>query len=440
MKDRPTLEKLNRSGLVATTVCLGIFLLMLLCNLRTNLLADDYRYFFSFADGTRIDSVGDIVPSMAAHRSSMNGRLTAHALVQLFLMLPLPVFKLVNSLVFLLMLMLIYRISTGGGEHNALLLVALFGAIWVLQPEFGQVFLWLDGAVNYLWSVALCLLFLLPYINKFLHGRDPGRLGGAGFALFSFIVGGYAENSTVAVVFMALLLTALSRFWRKQRIGLWPAASLLAAMLGFGLMLFAPAELQNKSAEISLPVLLGNFLSTGGFYLRFWPALLSFALLYVAAARKGLPMETRLLALCFLGGSLAGQFVLTFAQYCTGRVTFIALALLLTGCGILFAPLFEGRSRFWLSALCGVCLCFTLYWGYAGMLDILRTNYELSENEAIIRVCAAAGEDEVMLPRYYSETKYSALAGLNYLSTEDADDWANHYMARYYGVDSVTGY
>ena len=434
------LDKLNSSRLCVLAVCLGIAAVMLLCNFRTNLLADDYRYFFSFADGSRIESISDIFPSMAAHRLSMNGRLTAHALVQFFLLLPLPVFKIVNSLVFLLLVYLIYRISIGGGEDNALLLASIFGGLWVLQPEFGQVFLWLDGAVNYLWCGVLCLLFLLPYINKFLRGRDLGLAGSVAFTLFSFIVGGYAENPAAAVIFMALLLTLLSRFYKGGRIRAWTVFSLLAAPLGFALMLLAPAELQNKSAELSLPVLIKNFIDTAGFYLRFWPALLVFAALFLAAAKKKLPMETRLLALVFLAGSLAGQFVLTFAMYCTGRVTFIALALLLAGCGILFAPLFEGRARIWLSALCGVCLVFTLYFGYIGVKDIMQTNYKLSENEAIIRVCAAMGESDVQLPRYYAGTKYSALAGLNYLSTEDAEDWANVYMAKYYGVKSVIGY
>ncbi len=30
--------------------------------------------------------------------------------------------------------------------------------------------------------------------------------------------------------------------------------------------------------------------------------------------------------------------------------------------------------------------------------------------------------------------------GLDYLSTEDASDWSNVYMALYYGFDSIIGY
>lgn len=434
------LGKLNRSRWSAAAVCALILLLMLLCNFRTNLLADDYRYCFRFDDLTRLDSLSDIVPSMAAHREVMNGRLAAHALVQLFLLLPLPVFKLLNSLMFLALILLMYGISVGGGRNNALLLLSLFGGVWVLQLDFGQVFLWLDGAVNYLWCAVLSLAFLLPYIGKFTRGRELSAWETVGFTLFSFIVGGYSENSTVAVVFMAVLLLALARYFDGGRPRLWSVLSLAAALLGFALMLFAPAELVNKSSDFSLPVLWSNFLETGRIWLLYWPALLTFAALYIAAVQERLPLKLRALALVFFGGSLAGHFVLSFAMYCAFRSTYITLVLLLVACGLLFAPLFESGKRVWLCALSALCLVFTLYWGYVGVRDITRTYHDLSFNEQLLSQCVAEGESVVQLPRFYPDTRYSAMSGLNYLNAEDPDDWSNVYMAKYYGVEKIIAY
>ena len=100
MNKSGTFDRVNRSRVTVTAVCLGIFLVMLVCNLWTDLVADDYRYFFSYADESRIESVADIFPSMAAHRHIMNGRVAAHFLVQFFLLLPPIVFKLINPLVY----------------------------------------------------------------------------------------------------------------------------------------------------------------------------------------------------------------------------------------------------------------------------------------------------------------------------------------------------
>lgn len=41
------IKKLNTSRVTVALALIFIFLLMLFCNLRTNLVADDYRYCFS---------------------------------------------------------------------------------------------------------------------------------------------------------------------------------------------------------------------------------------------------------------------------------------------------------------------------------------------------------------------------------------------------------
>ena len=433
-------DRVNRSRVTVAAVCLGIFLVMLVCNLWTDLVADDYRYFFSYADESRIESVADIFPSMAAHRHIMNGRVAAHFLVQLFLLLPPIVFKLINSIVFLSLIWLVYSIARHGGEHNALGLLALFGCVWVLQPEFGQVFLWLTGAINYLWCAVLCLVFMLPYLDKLLHAREPSKPVRVLFVVFSALVGAYSENSSVAVIFMVMLVTAVCRFYFKQRIAPWMYLSLLAAFAGFMYMMLAPAESVNKSAEFSIPVLLSNFVETGSYDLRFWPLLLAWALLFYLAVKNKAELRLRIASLILLLGSLAGHFVLTFAMYCTGRSTYIGLILLLCAVAILFPPLFESRYKSLLAALCAVSVAALMYFGYAGVSDIRRTHIALSYNEQLISECIASGEKNVQLPRPYAKTNYSAIEGLEYLSTEDASDWSNVYMALYYGFDSIIGY
>lgn len=433
-------DRVNRSRVTVAAVCLGIFLVMLVCNLWTDLVADDYRYFFSYADESRIESVADIFPSMAAHRHIMNGRVIAHFLVQLFLLLPPIVFKLINSLVFLALIWLIYSIARQGGVHNALGLLTIFGCVWVLQPEFGQVFLWLTGAINYLWCAVLCLAFMLPYLDKLLHDREPTKPVRVLFIIFSALVGAYSENASVAVIFMVMLVIAVCRFFFKERIEPWMYLSLLAAFAGFMYMMLAPAESVNKSAEFSVSVLLSNFVETGAFYLRFWPLLLAWALLFYLAVKNKVELRLRIASLIFLLCSLAGHFVLTFAMYCAGRSTYIGLILLLCAVAVLSPPLFEGRYKSLLAVLCAVSVAALLYFGYTGISDIRRTHIALSYNEQLIAECIANGEKNIQLPRPYASTKYSAIEGLDYLSTEDASDWANVYMALYYGFDSIIGY
>jgi len=440
MTERNILNKLNRSRLTVAAVLQGIFLIMLFCNFNTDLVADDYMYCFSFADGSRIESVMDIFPSMAAHRHSMNGRVVAHFLVQLFLMMPKAVFNLFNTACFTALIWLIYRIGRNEKADNALLLTCCFGLVWILQPEFGQVYLWLDGSVNYLWCAVACLVWLIPWANVFLWDKAISRPMQAAFILFSLPVGAFSENASVALIFMAMLFIFLRIVWQKKKADSWMWLSLIAAFAGFMYMMLAPAESVNKSAEFSIPSLFANFMDTGLYYLRFWPLLISFALFYYLAVKKDVEQKSRVLSAIFLLGSLAGHFVLMFAMYCAGRSTFIGLILLICANAILFVPLFEAECKKLLIALCALCLCFTVYWGYTGVRDIQRTHYLLGYNEQIIIDALAAGEKDIQVPRPYAQTKYSALEGLAYLNTEDVSDWPNVYMAKYYGADRIIGY
>ena len=434
------IARLNRSRLALALVCLGLFALLFVCNHFTDLVADDYRYCFSYADESRIESVAAIFPSMAAHRHIMNGRVIAHFLAQLFLMLPKEVFNVCNTLFFVWLIWLIYRLSSEDRGTNVLLFLCIFGCIWVLQPEFGQVFLWLDGSVNYLWCAVVCLVWLLPLVRWFRCGSEPGTAGQVLYILYSFIVGAYSENSTVAMVAMALAFCLVGRMASGRRLRPWMLLSLAAMLAGFAYMMSAPAETANKSAQMTLSVLMANFTETGLFYLRFWPLLLCFPLLYWFCVKEQVPLTERLLSLIFLFGSLAGHFVLTFAMYCAGRSTYIGLILLVVADAILFRALYASARKPVLLLLCAVCLLFTAFKVTVGFLDIRRTHIMLSFNEELIESAVAAGERDLLVPRPYPQTKYSAMEGLGYLSTEDPDYWTNVYMAKYYGADSILGY
>ena len=154
MESKDMLERLRHSRGLEIFVLAAVFMVLLLCNVKTPMIADDFAYSFSFADGQRVDSLGDIFSSMAAHRLWMNGRVIAHFLVQLFLMLPPLVFDIINSTAFAAALYLTASLARKKGERDSLLLLGCFCLLWIYAPAFGQVFLWLDGALRLSFSPA----------------------------------------------------------------------------------------------------------------------------------------------------------------------------------------------------------------------------------------------------------------------------------------------
>ena len=160
---------------------LAVFLVMLCFTALTPMIADDYSYCFSWVDSTRITSPLQIPASMAVHRELTNGRVLAHALVQLILLAPKALFNVLNACSAVLLLRLFDRYYADRDLGQRLLLT-LLGALLLFNrmPAFGQVALWLDGSINYSWGILLFLLFLWPYAALWLGreqkgGNDDGR-------------------------------------------------------------------------------------------------------------------------------------------------------------------------------------------------------------------------------------------------------------------------
>ena len=93
------------------------------------------------------------------------------------------------------------------------ILLVIHAALFTLVPFFGTVFLWLDGACNYLWGTALALLPLL-IIPRLLE-KECAALGVIGVPL-CFLSGWTNENAACGMLAAALLLLADSAYRGKR--------------------------------------------------------------------------------------------------------------------------------------------------------------------------------------------------------------------------------
>ena len=83
----------------ASVLLVAIFILIL--NRLTPYVADDYTYMYSFADGKKMTSIGQIFSSLWEHYMSVNGRIIPHFFVHLFVMNSKIIFDIVNTLFFI---------------------------------------------------------------------------------------------------------------------------------------------------------------------------------------------------------------------------------------------------------------------------------------------------------------------------------------------------
>ncbi len=432
--------RINKSKAGFYIICLAIFLLMLICNFLTGKYSDDFAYCYSFATKERITGLFDIFPSIYAHGAKMNGRAAAHFFAQLFLLLPSPVFKIINSGMFVLQSVLIYYFCKQRKKHNNLLFLGIFGAIWCFQPSFGQVNLWLDGACNYLWSGVFGFIFLMPLINKFLYNKSTdSHIKGIFYAAAGLVAGSYLENASAAMIFMAVLLLIGIKFFRKYKIEPWHIISVICSISGYILMMSAPGTAKNKAAELSLKAFRVNFITALEMLNRFRPLLIVLVILFVIAISVKADKNKIALAGIFTAGALCANFILTFASYYPERCGFCCVLLLTAANAVLISELYESPYKTALICLISSLLLITSYNVIIGLNDIYATELQRRAGEQYIYECKANGISDIELPLIQAVTKYSPAYDLKYLDTEDSSTWPNHSMALYYEINSIIG-
>ena len=418
----------------------AVFLVMLALSILTPMLADDYSYCFSWADVSRIRSLGQIVPSMAVHREVTNGRVFTHGLVQLLLIRPKLPFDLLNALMAALLLRLFERhFPALSASRRAFLLAVAALLLWNLTPAFGQVFLWLDGAVNYGWGVVLCLLFLRPYARLWLEGgggRAPWTV--PFFLLAAFLAGSWSESGAPAAMFMALCLLLLSAR-RERRLDPVLLLGLLFALAGFVFLMSAPATASRASSGFSPAALLTNVkavLLLAKEHLL--PLYLLWALSFAAVLGRGARRGRLILSAVYVLGGLCTLAAYCFAAYCTPRHFCFAVCFTVLAELLLLGELLETGAALLPRLTAAALAVLFLFQFPLGVLDIGVTWKHEREREAVIRTALERGEKEVTLEIFLPATPYSAPYGLVDLY-EEPDVWPNYSLAEYYGLDAVRG-
>lgn len=451
-------------------LCVLVFLAVLGLTALTPMVSDDFAYCFSFADWTRIRHVGQIIPSMAEHRNVTNGRVIVHGLVQLLLLLPRPVYCVLNALNAVLLCVLIRKLIALSSWKQELMIL-LFGlcCFCCFLPAFGENVLWLDGSLNYFWGLSCSLLFLYPYLNDYLRqperpcppecadwnqvdrmvkdaaeSSDPNQrnsnsncspLTAVVRILLAFVFGTWSENASLVFLFLAICLY-LFQWMKTRQFRLYPLLWIVVALAGYVFLMTAPATAGRAGAP-SISVIGYNFrviFKAAQTYLL-CPLLIWAALFALAVSYR---VEKRFLiasGLLFVGALLT-HLSYTFAAYFVPRhlcttvfLLLLAAVLLLAGLCRINRPVFSGLALACLSVL------FLLQFP-VGVLDVAISFHKQQLREQQIKAALAAGQRSVVLENYYPYTSYAVPFELNPVEPSVGP---NINVADYYGLDEVLG-
>ena len=184
-----------------------VFLWMLLLNVLTPYIADDFTFAYAFDTGLRLHSLPQLIKSLAYHYYEWSGRVVVKFFAQGFTMLPKFVFDLCNAAAYLGLGLVIYRLAAGRrrGRYDVLSFFLIEAALWEVSPAFGQTNLWMRGACNYLWASLGLLAFLLPwryYLQPPFSARPRMAVG---MALAGVLAGWLSENGSAGMLVCLVL-------------------------------------------------------------------------------------------------------------------------------------------------------------------------------------------------------------------------------------------
>lgn len=420
---------------------IGTFAVILGLNLLTPMLADDYRYAYSFSTGARLQGLSDIFPSLAAHASVMNGRLVPHFFVQLFTLMPRPVFSVINALVYIALLLGMYLVVKKNETHfDWRLMLILDGAVFLLPPTFGQSFLWLSGSLNYLWCDALMVWVFVPFANLTIRLRNTKALWQwVLLAVGSLLLGNMSENVSATAALIMCLFIGWQLVHRRTPPA-WMLASTLLTIVGWLLLMFAPANRTNVGQAVQgINAIFEHFEVALAMWMQhgLWPSLAFMALFFFANACADAERNRLAFAMVLFLGSLVCNYMMAAADYYPERAFTGSMLMLI----LAFATLLPAISTVsWGNALlnslaCGLALVMALQ-----MLNALPNaynRYRLAQARVeMVSQARDSGTLEVITFGIKGNSCFDAFDGLNEL-TENPNYFPNVYFAKYYGLQSV---
>ena len=430
-------QRLLFGGILAFTM-LGILIL----NLFTPMIADDYRYAFRFDTDTRLTQFSQIMPSLLAHARLINGRLTPHFFVQLFTLLPRFVFIVCNTLIYLLLLMGIYTLCRRTDtRYDWKLLLILDGALFLLPPAFGQSFLWLSGSLNYLWRDALMVWLLIPFADQVFRQPKPIKpLQITLLALGGLFLGNMSENMSAA----AALMIGFCSLWlliQRRKVPGWMILTTITTLCGWLLLMLAPANRLNAGQSLSggMNALLQNAQAALQMWMNhgLWLTISFSVFLFIAAWSQEAQRDRLAFALGLFLCALLGNFAMIASPYYPERAFSGIVVLLLLANGV--AMYACAVDRWHLVVVRSLCFVLTLLMGLE-MLYALPSGYNRYQlykaRAAQVQAAKQAGETDITTFGILGNTRFDAFDGLNELTT-DPTYFPNVYFAKYYGLDRV---
>lgn len=254
-----------------------IFIVIFIMSYYCHYDADDYNYAHIPWTTEKVTGISSIIRSQIIMYHSWSGRVLFSGLGQMFMFGNKLVYALLNSAIFILLIMFITSFFQKYKKNKLSVLIITFSCIWIFTPVFVENFIWLSGSVNYLWTVFVTILFMSFFYKKYI--LDGAILK---YSLIPLaIITGISHEITIFVsgsfIFFTVLFNIKYFFEKIKNKDLEFILTLLVYLASVTFCLFAPGNFLRASGglKFNLIPIIENFL-----YIKYLIVILFVCLIY----------------------------------------------------------------------------------------------------------------------------------------------------------------
>lgn len=245
------MEKLKKNWPIALLL-LAIGFCMLILNISTLFSPDDYSYARLVAgDDLKITSISEISQAMKYLYTNWTGRIIPHILIGFFMTTNVVIFKIMNTLLFLIVLIYITKFISRKSSYLSIILA--FG-FFVYGKMFGEKFTWISGSLNYLWTSTALVVYLYNLYGYFVEKQPLKKWQKIILVIVGFFVGfSHEVMAFVGGAFLGILFLAnVKKVWQKSKADV---VFLVSAILLFGigsiLTIIAPGNIARSTLDVN---------------------------------------------------------------------------------------------------------------------------------------------------------------------------------------------
>lgn len=425
-------------------------------NLLTPYFSDDYAYAFQVRQA---ESLWDLIKQQYGEYISNSGRVIGQFNVRLSLSADKHLFNVVNSLMFGVLIFLMYYNIDKKKKYDIGILLLIVAFLWRYAVSFGETMLWICGACNYLWGSVFILGFVTFY-RHFLKKADSAKhpvILAVGTFFFGVLAGWCNENTSGGGLLLVIMFAA-NFVWERKKTGqkkIYPfmvtgVAGMCCGILG---MITAPG-VRSRSAVMGE----GDYTGLVGLLSRiykttvtvrelFFELLIMMIIILVFLVLQKKLKEWSIIrkntSILFLVAALATAYVLALIPTTTDRAFFGAGIFLMIAVLSGLAEVDVDKEVILKGAKCSLIgvMCLWLAFTYLeNLVNLARILREENERIELIKADKADpnGDGIVVVPQFREafENPYSCAHTSDL--TEDKEYWINIFYEMYYDVGNIT--